>query len=48
MEYAYKGNEFIPQWEPMVTENDAKAVYDCVKSTFINEGKLAAELESRL
>ncbi|OGV35175.1 MAG: hypothetical protein A2020_11575 [Lentisphaerae bacterium GWF2_45_14] len=48
MEYAYEENEFIPQWEPMVGDDDAKAVYDCVKSTFINEGKLAAELESRL
>ena len=45
---AYSPGTFIPQWEPLFNDADADAVFDCVRSTFVNEGQRSAKLEKRL
>ena len=38
----------ITWWEPKFREKEAKAVYDVVKSGYVNEGKLSEELSNKI
>ena len=41
-------NKKITWWEPEFGEEEAKAVYDVVKSGYVNEGKHSEELSKKI